>query len=79
MKNMAQDKNLGESPLLYTTGVTVVKQLIEILALGKADKVNTLLKGKEHSEAKECSPENPIQYFLKALGVSVFYKVVYRT
>lgn len=45
----------------------------------KAGKVNTLLKGKEHSEAKECSPENPIQYFLKALGVSVFYKVVYRT
>lgn len=36
------------------TRVMVVKQLIEILALGKDIKVNTLLEGENVLEAKEC-------------------------
>ena len=46
---MAWNTNLGEKPLFYVTRVTVVKQLIEILALGKAIKVNILLEEKKNS------------------------------
>lgn len=58
----------------------VVKQLIEILALGKAIKVNILLEGKKmFSRQGNASLEISYGIFLKNLGTTTFYPVVYRT
>jgi hypothetical protein len=51
----------------------VVKQLIEILALGKDIKANTVLEGKKYTEAKE--------YFLRNLrdtGTCVWWSIQHK-
>lgn len=66
-------RNPGESPIFYVTRVMVVQQLIEILALGKNIKVNTLLEGKKNVlEAKECFLENSYSIFKRILVLVLF-------
>lgn len=77
-QSMAQNKYLVLTTFLCNWSL-VVKQLIEILALGKDIKVNTLLMGKNVLEAKKYFLENLVQHFKINLGVSTFYLVVYRT
>lgn len=47
MKNIASKEDLGDAQLFPVTRVMMPKQLLEILALGKAIKVNALLEAKK--------------------------------